>query len=152
MRRTARHAHGALRLSAPPPCLSSTCSPHACQRPCLSARVPASWAGSCPSWCSVLPQAALEHTALLLSARPPPPELHSFPSGSVPLGPRRLRSHCHRGPKSTEPILVSSLSFFTAHTHTQQETGSHSLRFRHPSAFDTYLSSGFFFQMNSVWL
>lgn len=99
------------------PCVSSMCSLHACQFSCLSAHVLASWTVSCPSWCSFLPQAALEHTAPL-SVHPPPPKLHSFPSSSVPFSPQRLRSHCHRGLKSTEPVLVSSLSFFIAHTHT----------------------------------
>lgn len=67
-------------------------APPTCACPMLAnfhafqAHVLSSWTVSCPSWCSFLPQAASEHTALL-SVHPPPPKLHSIPRSAMPPSP-----------------------------------------------------------------
>lgn len=139
--------HTVLQLSASVSLRISNMGPlPVCQFPCLLAQVLSSRTVSRPSWCSFLPQAGSEHTALL-SVHPLPPKLNSF------------RQQCHatqagvggRGEAAVSPLSLrtkehaahpSSLTLtFTArtHTHRHQETGSHSLYFSLPSSLDTLL-------------
>lgn len=108
------------------PCASPTCAYFMLAN--FHAHILGSWTVPCPSWCSFLPQAASEHTALL-SVHPPPPNLHPFPkqydatqSGEavIALEPKSMESilvpflyHCTqtRSLVHTVSVPVSPLSF-----------------------------------------
>jgi hypothetical protein len=126
-------------------CFSNMCLLYACQFSCLSAHTLGSWTVSCPSWCSFLPQAALEHTTLL-SVHPPFPKLHSLPK-------QHHATSCHGeqvillGPRSMESIQGPFLSL-SLHIH--QDTGSCNLCAYLLSVLWYLFLSGFFWKMNLV--